>query len=255
MSVAEPRAEAGALTFRNVRKWFRSAGGAVHALDDVSLDVPARSFTAIVGPSGCGKSTLLHIAAGLDTAFEGELSIGRAPGAAGGGVAYVFQAPRLLPWLSAEANVSFILQERGASGQAARETARRYLELVGLHGFTDRYPGQLSGGMQQRVALARALTTEPSVLLMDEPFGALDEITARRLRAELLRIHAEQPHTVLFVTHNVTEAAYLADRVVVMSPRPGRIVAEVPVDLPRPRDYDDAAVTAVAREITRHLEH
>jgi ABC-type nitrate/sulfonate/bicarbonate transport system ATPase subunit len=243
---------ADAVTFQNVQKWFPTPTGQLQALASVNFSAPGRTVTAIVGPSGCGKSTLLHIAAGLDTQYTGTVSL--PDGVGPGGMAYVFQAPRLLPWLSAAQNVSFVLEERGQPRREAVPAARRALAMVGLTGFEDRFPGQLSGGMQQRVALARALATEPSVLLMDEPFGALDEITARRLRAELLRLHEVTPHTVLFVTHNVTEAAFLADRVVVMSARPGRIVAEVPVEVPHPRDYDDPAVTTVAREITRHLQ-
>jgi ABC-type nitrate/sulfonate/bicarbonate transport system ATPase subunit len=245
------QAPADAVTFHNIEKWFPTPGGQLQALGGVTLSAPGRTLTAIVGPSGCGKSTLLHIAAGLDTQYSGEVIL--PGGVAGRGLAYVFQAPRLLPWLTAAQNVSFVLEERGQRGRDAQDAARQALGMVGLAGFEDRFPGQLSGGMQQRVALARALATEPDVLLMDEPFGSLDEITARRLRAELLRLHEASPHTVLFVTHNVTEAAFLADRVAVMSARPGRIVAEVPVDLPHPRDYDDPAVTAVAREITRLL--
>jgi NitT/TauT family transport system ATP-binding protein len=244
---------ANALTFRDVEKWFPTPRGPLQVLSEINLSARTGTFTAIVGPSGCGKSTLLHIAAGLDTQFSGEVIV--PPGTDRRSLAYVFQAPRLLPWLTAAQNVSFILEERGQPRGAAREAARRALKMVGLEGFEGRFPSQLSGGMQQRVALARALATEPRVLLMDEPFGALDEITARRLRGELLRLHEANPHTALFVTHNVTEAAFLADRVVVMSPRPGRIVAEIPVALPHPRDYDDPAVTAVAREITHLLEH
>jgi NitT/TauT family transport system ATP-binding protein len=240
-----------ALTFQDVSKWFPTPNGRLQALDGVTLSVPSRTFTAIVGPSGCGKSTLLHIAAGLDSQYTGQVIL--PPGVTARGLAYVFQAPRLLPWLTAEQNVSFVLEERGQPRQQARSKARATLDMVGLIGFEDRFPGQLSGGMQQRVALARALATDPDVLLMDEPFGSLDEITARRLRAELLRLHEASPHTVLFVTHNVTEAAFLADRVVVMSARPGQIVAELPVDLPHPREYDDPAVTEVAREIVRYL--
>jgi ABC-type nitrate/sulfonate/bicarbonate transport system ATPase subunit len=242
-----------ALTFQNVEKWFPTAHGRLQALAGINLTAPGRTLTAVVGPSGCGKTTLLHIAAGLDTQYSGEVILPAGTGKRG--LAYVFQAPRLLPWLTAAQNVSFVLEERGHSHGDARAAARRTLEMVGLGGFEQRFPGQLSGGMQQRVALARALATEPDVLLMDEPFGSLDEITARRLRAELLRLHEANPHTVLFVTHNVTEAAFLADRGVVMSARPGRIIAEINVDLPHPRDYDDPAVSAVAREITQLLHH
>ena len=240
-----------ALAFQNVEKWFPTPNGRLQALAGISMSAPSRTFTAIVGPSGCGKSTLLHIAAGLDSQYSGTVIL--PPGVTSRGFAYVFQAPRLLPWLTSEQNVSFVLEERGQPRQQARAAARKTLDMVGLTGFEDRFPGQLSGGMQQRVALARALATDPDVLLMDEPFGSLDEITARRLRAELLRLHEASPHTVLFVTHNVTEAAFLADRVVVMSARPGRIVAELPVDLPHPREYDDPAVTEVAREIVGYL--
>ncbi len=242
-----------ALTFRNVEKWFPTPHGPLQALAGVDLAAPRQTFTALVGPSGCGKTTLLHIAAGLDTQYSGEVILPAGTGKRG--LACVFQAPRLLPWLTSAQNVSFVLEERGQPRRDARAAAGRALELVGLGGFEDRFPGQLSGGMQQRVALARALATEPDVLLMDEPFGSLDEITARRLRGELLRLHEATPHTVLFITHNVTEAAFLADRVAVMSARPGRIIAEIAVDLPHPRDYDDPAVSRVAREITQLLQH
>ena len=246
-----PDAGSDGLTFQNVEKWFPTPNGRLQALAGISLTAPGRTFTAIVGPSGCGKSTLLHISAGLDSQYSGRVILPR--GVTSRNLAYVFQAPRLLPWLTAEQNVSFVLEERGQARVRAREAARKSLEMVGLIGFEDRFPGQLSGGMQQRVALARALATDPDVLLMDEPFGSLDEITARRLRGELLLLHEASPHTVLFVTHNVTEAAFLSDRVVVMSPRPGRIVAEIPVDLPHPREYDDPAVTEAAREIVGYL--
>ncbi len=239
-----------ALVFRHVGKRFDSANGSVEALRGLSLQVPADRFTAIVGPSGCGKSTLLHIAAGLDTQFSGEYVLS----ASCSRIAYVFQIPRLLPWLTAVQNVQFVLDAQGQSRREAHAIAGKYLNLVGLGGFADRFPAQLSGGMQQRVALARALAIEPDVMLMDEPFAALDELTAQRLRGELLLLYDAAPRTVLFVTHNVTEAAFLADRVVVMSPRPGRVLAEISVDLPRPRDYNDASVAAVAREIVSHLQ-
>jgi NitT/TauT family transport system ATP-binding protein len=239
-----------ALVFRHVDKRFVSPDGTVEALHGLSLDVAAGRFTAIVGPSGCGKSTLLHIAAGLDTQFEGEFRLA----ADCSRIAYVFQTPRLLPWLTTVQNVQFVLDAQGQSHREAHAVAMRYVDLVGLSGFEDRFPAQLSGGMQQRVALARALAIEPNVMLMDEPFAALDELTAQRIRKELLLLYDAAPRTVLFVTHNVTEAAFLADRVVVMSPRPGRVVAEIAVDLPRPRDYNDPAVAAVARDIVSHLE-
>src|SRR5262245_1888467 len=184
-----------AISFRDVRKVFASPHGAVAALDGVSFDVADKQFTALVGPSGCGKSTLLGIASGLDTQFTGSLS--SPDRGLTGRMACVFQTPRLLPWLTAQQNVEFVLRERGMSrGQAAAD-ARHFLLLVGLEGFEIRFPGELSGGMQQRVSLARALAIDPAMLLMDEPFSALDELTARRLRIELLRLHAREPHTVL----------------------------------------------------------
>ncbi len=239
-----------ALRFHNVAKTYQTIEGPIWALRELNLDVPPNSFTAVVGPSGCGKTTLLHIASGLDTHFEGDFEL--TSGARR--KAYLFQSPRLLSWLRAEQNVSFVLEAQGKSRREALDTAKHYLRLVGLAGFERYFPNHLSGGMQQRVALARALAVEPDVMLMDEPFASLDELTARRLRAELLQLYEVNPRTVLFVTHNVTEAAFLADRVVVMSPRPGRVLAEVPVDLPRPRDYDDPAVTLIAREIVKHLQ-
>lgn len=241
---------ATALAFRNIHKTFETIQGPVKALEGLSLELAAKSFTAVVGPSGCGKSTLLHIAAGLDSQFEGEFVV--PPGASR--KAYLFQSPRLLPWLTAEENVAFVREAQGESRREAQAAARRYLRLVGLVGFEERFPSHLSGGMQQRVAMARALAVEPEVMLMDEPFSALDELTARRLRAELLLLYKESPRTVLFVTHNATEAAFLADRVVVMSPRPGRVMAEIPVTLPRPRDFDDPAVALIAHEIIRNLQ-
>jgi ABC-type nitrate/sulfonate/bicarbonate transport system ATPase subunit len=238
-----------ALSCHNLHKTFDTADGTVVALDGVSLDIPANSFTALVGPSGCGKSTLLHIIAGLDTAYTGDLSWGIASHRMG----YLFQQPRLLPWMDIVHNVAFVLQESGQTRAQMLATAKHYLTLVGLEGFERKYPAQLSGGMQQRVAMARALAVEPEVMIMDEPFGALDELTARRMRAEVIGLFQDTPRTVFFVTHNVTEAAFLADRVLVMSGRPGHIVAELPVNLPRPRDYDDPAVASMAHQIIHHL--
>ncbi|MCH8876176.1 MAG: ABC transporter ATP-binding protein [Chloroflexi bacterium] len=234
----------------NIRKTFETSDGPFRALDGANLEVPANRFTALVGPSGCGKTTLLHIIAGLDTEFEGDL----VSSIEDGGIAYLFQEPRLLPWLTAEQNLALILEARGESRTDALKVARQYLQLVGLDGFENQFPAKLSGGMQQRVALARALAVDPGLMLMDEPFANLDELTARKLRAELLRLFQEIHRTVIFVTHNVTEAAFLADRVVVMGTKPGRIVAEIPVDIPRPREYDGPEVAAVAREVVRNLQ-
>ncbi|MSQ52143.1 MAG: ABC transporter ATP-binding protein [Betaproteobacteria bacterium] len=241
-----------AISFRGINKVFESPEGSVTAIENLSFDVAHKQFTALVGPSGCGKSTLLHIAAGLDTQYGGSFQSNE-PDLAHR-LACVFQAPRLLPWLTTAQNVEFVLKERGMSPDKRVVEVRRFIELVGLHGFEDRFPSQLSGGMQQRVSLARALAIDPAVLLMDEPFSALDELTARRLRIELLRLHAAQPRTVLFVTHNVTEAAYLSDRVMIMSSRPGRIITEVAIDIPYPRDYESVEVAALARKIVDHLK-
>ncbi|MCC6455356.1 MAG: ABC transporter ATP-binding protein [Caldilineaceae bacterium] len=238
-----------ALSCRSVRKSFVTGNGPVLALDNLNVDLLADTFTAIVGPSGCGKSTLLHIIAGLDSDYLGELEWHTDNSRIG----YLFQQPRLLPWMNIAQNVAFVLEPRGHSRSEATETAMQYLKLVGLEGFEQSYPTQLSGGMQQRAAMARALAMEPEVMLMDEPLGSLDELTARRMRAELLRLFEDRPRTVLFITHNVTEAAFLADQVIVMSGRPGRVTAQIPVDLPKPRDYDDPRIAAIAHEIVRNL--
>lgn len=234
---------------QNLGRRFETEDGVVQALHDVNLDVEAGSFTALVGPSGCGKTTLMHIIANLDTEYDGRL-VTRAKK---GQIAYLFQEPRLLPWQTAEQNLIFILKSQGMKGKEAKRRARQQLKVVGLDGFENKFPSQLSGGMQQRVALARALVVDPKVMLMDEPFASLDELTARKLRSELLRLFSEVSPTIIFVTHNVSEAAYLADRVVVLGTNPGRVVAEIPVDMPRPRDYDGPEVAEVAREIVSHL--
>lgn len=233
------------ISFKNVSKTFTVDGRHFNALEDVSLDIKSNSFTAIVGPSGCGKSTLLNIVARLDSKYQGTVDIGPTDAS----VAYLFQQPRLLPWLSAKKNITFILTARGVGAEEAESRAVDALRLVGLSDFEAHYPGRLSGGMQQRVALARALVVDPSILLMDEPFSALDELTAHRLRQELLSIYDAVPRTVLFVTHNIAEACALADRVIVMNSGPGRIVAEITIDSPRPRDIDDPELQAHAHKI------
>lgn len=234
------------LAFEEVSRTFHTSKRAVDALRDVSMSIPAGSFTAVVGASGCGKSTLLNIAAGLDSQYTGRFACRPADA----GVAYLFQQPRLLPWLNARRNVALVLESHGMSKREARARADATLVLVGLEGFEDHYPGLLSGGMQQRVSLARALVVDPAVMLMDEPFSALDELTARRLRGELVALYEAAPRTVLFVTHNILEASFLADRVVVMGTSPGRIVGEVHIDMSRPRDIDDPALAIHAKRVT-----
>lgn len=215
---------------------FGAPGGQLQAIDQLSLDVPAGSFTVIIGPNGCGKSTLLRLVAGLLPATAGSVSVGgAAPGAGDGRVALAFQQPRLVPWRTTVANVELPLELDGVSAAERRERAVLALERVGLAGAAHLRPRELSGGMAQRAALARALITDPPVLLLDEPFSALDALTRETFDAELQRLWMEQPRTVVLVTHSVAEAVALADRVVVMTPRPGRVARIVEVDLERPR--------------------
>jgi NitT/TauT family transport system ATP-binding protein len=228
-------------------KTFRGDRGDVVALDGVTLDVGENEFVSLVGTSGCGKSTLLSIVAGLDEHDEGELLVDGQPIAGPGrdrGV--VFQSYTLLPWLTARGNVEFALKAAGKSAAEARTIAQDHLALVGLTSFADAFPSELSGGMKQRVAIARALSYRPKMLLMDEPFGALDALTRHHMQELLARIWERHRLTVLFVTHDVEEAVYMSDRVAVMSNRPGRIKTIVPIDLPRPRTYEMMASAAFA---------
>ena len=222
------------------------------ALEGVEFTVEPGEFVAIVGPSGAGKSTLLNIVAGLDPGYAGDVT---GTNGAGDGhehrVGFVFQAPRLMPWLTALENVRLVLPQEDGSA----ETAREILAEVGLQGFEDAYPGQLSGGMQRRVALARAFGVKPLLLLMDEPFASLDEPLAWRLRGGLRDLWRRHRPTVLFVTHDLTEALSLADRVLFLSPRPGRVVWEQQVNLPHPRERDDPGVNRLRADLlARHPE-
>jgi NitT/TauT family transport system ATP-binding protein len=225
----------------HVSKVYDSGGGQVAALQDVSLAIAPGEFISLIGPSGCGKSTLMRLIGDLAQVSAGNIRVkGKPPAQARRDRDYgiVFQAPVLYDWRSVRKNVELPLEVMGREADARRERAQAMLRLVGLQDFGDAYPWQLSGGMQQRVSIARALSFAPSILLMDEPFGALDEITRERMQAELLTIWggAETDTTVIFVTHSIPEAVFLSDRVVVMSPRPGRIERVVTIDLPRPRD-------------------
>jgi NitT/TauT family transport system ATP-binding protein len=226
---------------------IRKSFGTVEALRDVSIEVAAGEFVAIVGASGCGKSTLLRLIAGLVPPSAGHVVVdGRAVTAPRADTAMVFQAATLLPWADVLRNVTFPLRLMGkAKGKMLRDTeekARALLATAGLAGFEHRLPRELSGGMQQRVAICRALLQEPRVLLMDEPFGALDALTREEMSLELLRIWQGREMAVVFVTHSIPEAVLLADRVVVMSPRPGRVAEVVPVALPRPRGFGQEAL-------------
>ena len=226
------------IVLEGVGKTFLTRGGeAVEALADVSLEARRNEFVCLVGPSGCGKSTLLRLVAGLLAPSGGAVSIGGSPVTeprADTGI--VFQAPTLLPWATILDNVLFPVDMMGRLDRAARERAHALLELVGLAGFEAKYPRELSGGMQQRAGICRALVHDPDILLMDEPFGALDALTRDRLNMELLRIWQRDRKTVVLVTHSIAEAVLLSDRVIVMSERPSRVVEEVTIDLPRPRD-------------------
>jgi len=217
----------------NIVKSFGEKGKKLKVIDGVSLDVD-EEFLVILGPSGCGKTTLLKIIAGVEKPDEGAIKI-RSNTTYG----FVFQSPTLLPWLTVLDNVALPLMAKGVSKGIAREKASKYLSLVGLHGFEDFYPHELSGGMKQRVNIARALVVEPTVLLMDEPFSQLDPLTAETLRAEILDLWLSGVTTVkaiVMVTHNVEEAVLMADRIVILTPRPAKIVKIIEVKLPRPRD-------------------
>jgi NitT/TauT family transport system ATP-binding protein len=221
---------------RGLTKRYPAAGGDVVALSEIDFAVPDGAFVAIVGPSGCGKSTLLRILAGLMPATEGHAALdGQEITGPRRDVGVVFQTPVLFPWRTVLENALLPVDVQGLGREKMRATAMDLLRMVGLDGFEDRLPRQLSGGMQQRAALVRALVHDPRVLLMDEPFGALDAMTREQMNLELQRIWLERRKTVIFVTHSVGEAVFLADRVVVMSPRPGRIVDVLDIDFPRPR--------------------
>ncbi len=226
------------LTIRGVSKGFEVRGAWLSVLEDIDLEIPAGSLTAVIGPSGCGKSTILRIAMSLERPDSGEVAIGGEAAAAvsaSGELGVAFQDPALLPWRSVEANIALPLDILGRNSDAARARIQGLIELVGLAGFEQAVPGELSGGMRQRVAIARALVTEPSILLLDEPFGALDQILRRQMNIELQRIWLETRATTLLVTHGIDEAVFLADRVVILRTRPGRIGEIVPVDFARPR--------------------
>lgn len=232
------------VTLRGVRQVFPGDVVAVEAMD---LDVAAGEFLAILGPSGCGKSTLLRIIAGLDRPTAGDVSIQR-PGAGRFDIAYVFQDAHLLPWRTVLSNAALPLELRGVDRAHRREVATEALVKVGLGDALERYPAQLSGGMRMRVSLARAMVTEPTLLLLDEPFAALDEITRQRLDEQLRELWRSRGMTVIFVTHSTAEAVFLAERTVVMTKRPGRIISDHLVDLPPERTGALRATPEFARE-------
>jgi sulfonate transport system ATP-binding protein len=243
------------LSAKGVGKTFQSArGGTVPALWNVSLDVAPGEFVCLIGPSGCGKTTLLNIFAGLEAPSEGEVLIdGRPVSAPGPDRAVLFQDPALFPWLSVVGNVELALKLIGVPKEERRDRAMHWLKKVQLGRFADSQPHELSGGMRQRTALARALACQPEVLLADEPFAALDAQTREILQGELQRVWLETRNTFVFVTHNVREAVFLADRVILMSAPPGTFVAEHHIDAERPRDYEDVLLSKVVLDIHEHL--
>jgi NitT/TauT family transport system ATP-binding protein len=245
------------IAIRDVSLNYDTPGGKVQGVTNVSIDIDASEFVCIVGPSGCGKSTLLNIIAGFLSPATGQISIGGKP-VTGHGMdrGVVFQDfAQLFPWRTALGNVSFGLEMKGVANPERDQIAREQLRLVKLEKFTNSYPHHLSGGMQQRVAIARALAYNPSVLLMDEPFAALDAMTRDDMQRLLADVWKETRKTVIYVTHNVAEAVYLADRVVVMSAHPGTVKTVMKIDLPRPRDPLSVEFLDCQKELMGHLGH
>ncbi|WP_442790192.1 ABC transporter ATP-binding protein [Nocardia sp. CDC153] len=233
------------------KRYGGNGSGEVVALTGIDLDIRRGEFVAVVGPSGCGKSTLLRLAAGLESATSGTVAVHT------DSVGVIFQDATLLPWRKVSRNVELSAELRGVDRATRRARATRALDAVGLADFAGKLPGQLSGGMRMRVSLARALALEPELMLLDEPFGALDEITRLGMQEELLRLYSDNAFTALFITHSVSEAVFLASRVVVMAARPGRIHEVIDIDLPYPRTRDlryDPAFTALAARVSASLK-
>jgi len=248
---------AEAIAVRELSKTYATRDGRVSALDRITFGVREGEFVAVLGPSGCGKSTLLKILSGILSSSHGEARLRGTPIAGPRrDIGVVFQSPVLFPWRSVLDNVLLPVDVQGLGRDRHRKTALDLLGLVGLDGFETRYPWELSGGMQQRVAITRALVHDPAMLLMDEPFGALDAMTREHMNVELQRIWMGKKKTVLFITHSIPEAVFLADRVLVMTPRPGRLAEDVEVDIPRPRSLDVMNTEHFGdyvREIRRHF--
>jgi len=224
----------------NLRKVFGTGNSRVIAIDNLNLEIKENTFTVIVGPSGCGKSTFLYLVAGFDKPTSGQILLDNTPiSGPGPDRGFVFQEFALYPWKTVLGNILFGLEIQKVPKEVAREKAMSYIKLVGLEGFENAYPHTLSGGMKQRVGIARALAYEPSVLLMDEPFGSLDAQTKKLMQQELMRIWEETRKTIVYVTHSVIEATYLADKVIVFTARPARVKGEIDIDIPRPRTFTD----------------
>ncbi|WP_128931030.1 ABC transporter ATP-binding protein [Bradyrhizobium zhanjiangense] len=242
------------LNIRGVSKSFVVNGATVEALKDVSLEVAAGEFVVLLGPSGCGKSTLLRLVAGLDREFRGSIAFdGEVVSGTSLDRGIVFQEPRLFPWATVAQNIALGLKNAPLSERAKKETIAAHISLVGLDGFAEAYPYQLSGGMAQRAAIARGLVNRPRLLLLDEPFGALDALTRARLQLELQRIWAHERISMVLVTHDVDEAVLLGDRVIVLAPRPGRMARIFQVTAPRPRSRSSDELVHTRNEILRAL--
>jgi len=257
LTLLPPAAAAfGTVKLSNVSKTFRVSGKSVHALDSVSLSIDPGEFLSIIGPSGCGKSTILRFLAGLDRPDEGEILVdGKAIGGPGLQRGIVFQDHRLLPWLNVERNIGLALHALPGSPDEKAARVSELIALVGLRGFEKALPHQLSGGMSQRAAIARGLAPRPPLLLLDEPLGALDSLTRARLQEELLDIWRGERITVVMVTHDVEEAVFLSDRIVVMEPRPGRVRSILSIGSERPRRRSAPDFVAARREIDELLNH
>jgi NitT/TauT family transport system ATP-binding protein len=250
--MADAHSAEAAVLVEHVSKVFRTGEREVAALENIDVTIAQGEFVCLLGPSGCGKSTLLNVIAGFIPATSGTvLANGHAVSGPGPDRAMVFQEYALFPWMTVEANIAFGLELKGESQQAIRSRVQALLQQFGLAEFRDRFPKDLSGGMRQRVAIARVLAIDPPMLLMDEPFGALDALTRRNLQDELLRIWSELKKTVVFVTHGIEEAIYLADRVVVMTYRPGRVKQIIPITLARPRDTASLEFNQIKRTISQ----
>jgi NitT/TauT family transport system ATP-binding protein len=241
----------GELVIRNLTRTFaRDDGSTLTAIEEVDLTISQEEFVCVLGPSGCGKTTLLRMVAGLDFATSGDILLDGEPiRGPNPKVGIVFQEYSLFPWRNVIDNVAFGLEMLGVGREERYQRADKYLELVGLSQFSHSYPSELSGGMRQRVAVARALALDPVVLLMDEPFGALDAQTRNLLQKELLEIWEKTKKTIMFVTHSVDEAVFLADRLIVLTPRPGRVCEVIPIDLDRPRDRTNVEFAQLRRKV------
>jgi NitT/TauT family transport system ATP-binding protein len=243
------------ISLKHLCKSFTKNRDVVQALDDFNLDVNQGEFVCLLGPSGCGKTTVLRIVAGLESASGGEVIVGgKKVASAGPDRGMVFQEFALFPWRTVRKNIEFGLEVKGVPEGERSRISSQLIELVGLKGFEDAHPKELSGGMKQRVGIARALANEPAVLLMDEPFGSLDAQTRNLMQKELLRIWSATGKTILFVTHSVDEAVFLADRIVVMTARPGKVREDIPVGLPRPRDRTSREFIEVRGKVLAELD-